>query len=241
MRPFLVSLSAVAIACSGTDATDPPVTPQPLPVSSIVLEVPASMVIGTSATIKVSLRDLKGREVKRPLTFASSDNSIATVDPGGIITAIKEGSASISVTSEGQSAEAVVYAVRPMSTTCRDGFDFCALNVYDLVSVNGQPLPVKSPWGVGEWDYDTDAGTWALTHAAMVFYKDGIFMYSMAHHAASGRPLYEGTPGTYENRGPFYLLTGSRGGAWEAHINADILTVEWVSGMTFTFKARYPD
>ncbi len=241
MRPLLISLTAVAIACSGTDATDPDTAPEQLPVSSIVADIPLSVTIGTSAVIRVTLRDAKGQEVKRPVRFESSDSSVATVDPAGIITAIKEGSVSITISSEGKTAAAFVYAVRPQPKICREGFDFCVINVYDLISVNGQPLPVKSPWGVGEWDYDADAGTWAFTHAALTMYQDGVFMYSMAHHAASGAAVYEATSGSYVNLGKFYRLTGAKGDAWEAYVTGDILTVEWVSGLTFTFKARYAE
>lgn len=33
---------------------------------------------------------------------------------------------------------------------------------YVMTLVDGQPLPVKSPFGAGEWDYGADAGTWRL-------------------------------------------------------------------------------
>ena len=241
MRPFLISLSAVAVACSGTDTTDPQVTREPLPVASIVAEMPLSMAIGTSATIKVSLRDTRGQEVNRPVTFASSDSSVATVDANGIITAIRAGSASISVTSEGTSVQSVVYSVKPISTTCQDGFDFCVLNVYDLVSVNGEPLPVKSPCGIGEWDYDEEAGTWVLSLAALTLFQDGSFTMLMAHRSGSGTPLYWEVTGRYADLGAFYLLTGKDAGSWEARINEGMLTVDWGGGLIFKMKARYPD
>lgn len=240
MRLFLISLSAVAIACAGTDTTEPYVTPQPLPVSSIVVEMPLSMVIGTSATIHVTMRDTEGREVNRAVSFATSDPSVATVDPGGVIMAVGEGSASISVSSEGKSAQAVLHAIRPISTTCQSGFDICVLNVYDLVSVNGKSLPIHSPWGLGDWDYDADAGTWNFTNASLTLYRDGVFTYSMTHRAASGTTLNDAVSGFYTNLGDLYQLTGERTGSWAARIKADILTVDWEAGLTFTFKARFP-
>jgi hypothetical protein len=241
MRPFLISLSAVAIACSGTDTTEPYVTPPPLPVLSIVAEMPLSMAIGTSATIHVTVRDTHGQEVKRALAFATSDSSVATVDAAGVIMAIGEGSALISVSSEGKSAEAVLHTIRPLSTTCREGFDFCVLNVYDLVSVNGEPLPIHSPWGIGDWDYDADAGTWNFASASLTLYRDGTFMYSSSHRAASGTTTYGAISGFYTKLGDLYLLTGKPAGSWEAHIEGGILTVDWEATLKFTFKARYPD
>ena len=241
MRPFLIPLSVVAIACSGTDTTEPYVAPQPLPVLSVVAEIPLSMTIGTSATIHVTVRDTQGQEVKRALTFATSDTSVATVDAAGVIMAIGEGSAVISVSSEGKSTEAVLHTVRPLSTTCREGFDFCVLNVYDLVSVNGEPLPIHSPWGIGDWDYDADAGTWDFASASLTLYRDGTFMYSSAHRAASGAAIYDAVSGFYTSLGDVYLLTGKPAGSWEARIKADILTIHWESSLVFTFKARFTD
>ena len=79
------------------------------------------------------------------MTFASSDDSVATVNANGVVTAVAEGTATITVTTLGKSAEFEVTVVLP-------DIPFAAGTVYVVGNrkyVTGESLP--SPTG-GSWD-----------------------------------------------------------------------------------------
>ena len=79
------------------------------------------------------------------MTFASSDDSVATVNANGLVTAVAEGTATITVTTLGKSAEFEVTVVLP-------DVPFAAGTVYVVGSAKyatGESLP--SPTG-GSWD-----------------------------------------------------------------------------------------
>jgi len=88
----LLTVSAFVSACS-----DGPTAPSPTTVTSIVVGAPSpSMQVGTTMTATAKLINSKGDDVtsKTP-TWSSSSPSVATVDQGGVITAVAPGSVTI--------------------------------------------------------------------------------------------------------------------------------------------------
>jgi hypothetical protein len=240
MRPVSLCLSALVLACSSADVTNvaPVPPPDPITVASIVIDMPSSLVVGDSAPVRVTLLDANGNALTRPLTFISSDPLVAAINGSGVITALGEGHASISVSSEGKTVQGgLSVSPPPVTEVCREGPDVC-VSAYDLVAVNGQALPVKSPWGVGEWDYDDDAGTWVLASATLTLLRDGGFTFTTAHIAASGAVTHEGTSGSYARSGNSIQMTGVTGTTRSAKIEGNVLTVDWETGLTFTFNDR---
>lgn len=122
--------------------------------------------------------------------------------------------------------------------TCREVSDVCVPIVYDLKLVDGKPIPVKSPWGHGEWDYDSDAGTYMLAETTLSLFQDGGFDLVIVIRAASGFTIIEKSVGSYLDSAGSLQLTGIDGGRWSASIAGETLTLEWPWGMTFTFRAR---
>lgn len=86
------------------------VTTGPAPVARIDLAV-AAVVLGPGATqqLVATPRDAEGHElVGREMAWSSSQPSVATVGTTGVVTAVSNGTATITVTSEGKHAEATV-------------------------------------------------------------------------------------------------------------------------------------
>jgi hypothetical protein len=107
--------------------------------------------------------------------------------------------------------------------------------LYKLVRVNGVDLPVPSPWGIGQWDYDSDAGTWNLTGATLALKTNGTFLYEDVHQAASGRQLAVNRTGTYLLTASSLVLTGHDGSAVTAVVSGN--QVGW-GGLTFTLVTK---
>jgi hypothetical protein len=119
--------------------------------------------------------------------------------------------------------------------------------IFVLVRVNDQPLPVKSPWGLGEWDYDEDAGTWVLTSATISLHTGGDFTYAVSHRAASGQTTNWTSAGRYVRTSdsiqfsPYYS-TWLGNYTWFATIWGKSLIEHWpYGGPTFTFERYSPN
>ena len=95
MRRLAASLLAISTFVSA--CSDGPTEPSPTTVTSIVIGAPSpSMQVGTTMTATARLINSKGDEVtsKTP-TWASSSPAVATVDQGGVITAVAPGTVTI--------------------------------------------------------------------------------------------------------------------------------------------------
>jgi hypothetical protein len=78
----------------------------PTPTASFSLGVIPSAVglpVGGKLTLKTTVRDGSGAVVNQPPTYVSSDPTVATVDPSGQVTAIREGVATVTVSVPGAS------------------------------------------------------------------------------------------------------------------------------------------
>ena len=96
--------TATVTATSGSATGTASVTVQQV-AASVTLS-PSSLVLpgpGATGTVTASVMDTGGSEIANPdLSWSSSDESIATVSSSGLVTALASGSATITVTSEGQ-------------------------------------------------------------------------------------------------------------------------------------------
>jgi uncharacterized protein YjdB len=84
------------------------------PVASVTLALPSSINVGQTAQATVTLKDAQGNVLtNRTVAYVSSDANIASVSSGGLVSALKGGSVTITASSEGQSASMVVTSVAP--------------------------------------------------------------------------------------------------------------------------------
>jgi uncharacterized protein YjdB len=84
------------------------VTPQPVATVEIA-PTSASVIAGDSVQLQATTRAADGGVLTgRPVTWSTSDNTVATVASTGLVKAIAPGTASITATSEGQGATATV-------------------------------------------------------------------------------------------------------------------------------------
>jgi hypothetical protein len=234
MRRLLFTLTTLLMGCSGKEATAP--IPLAVPVVSISIESPGAVDVGTTVQLRVTLRDGSNNILSnRTVVFTSSNESVATVDKSGLLSALADGHAVITATSEGRHATANLRVDAVPLTCSPDRKNVCAADeTFALVSVSDQLLPVHSPWGLGDWDYDDDAGTWQLIKWSMTFYPEGRFFSEMTHRSASGETL------VVKNAGGYLRSTNSisfsvQGSSYSMAIDGAKLTTKEGTGRKFTF------
>lgn len=103
----------VIAACSGDG--DSPASPNngggnPAPVTSVsITPATATVVIGKTTQLAAVAKDAAGNVLTgRPIAWTTSGADVATVDANGIVTGVATGTANITATAEGKSAQAAV-------------------------------------------------------------------------------------------------------------------------------------
>ena len=134
--------------------------PQEIPVSSVTINQPAAeMVVGE--TVQLSANVLPSNATDKTLTWASSKQSVATVSRDGLVTAIAEGSSTITVTAGDKSASCKVTVekkVVPVSSV--------SLNMTELSLEEGEESSLVAT--VKPNDADDKTVTWKSSDATIV-------------------------------------------------------------------------
>jgi uncharacterized protein YjdB len=94
------------------------VTITPVPVGSVaVSSIAGPLRVGQTATLAATVKNTDGVPVTdRVVTWASSNQAVATVSSAGLVTAVGPGSATITATSEGQSGSTEVVVLAPVAS-----------------------------------------------------------------------------------------------------------------------------
>src|SRR6185437_763441 len=102
--------TATVTATSEGKSVGVPVTVQPGPAATVhVTPTIASMSVGQTLTITATAADAQGNAITgRPFTWHSSNSSVASVSPTGVVAAKKRGTATITATLDGKSASTAI-------------------------------------------------------------------------------------------------------------------------------------
>ena len=120
------TITATSEGVSGTAM----ITVTPPPVATVTVS-PDQSLIATGTTVDLTAETkLAGGEVVtgRDIAWSSSDESVATVDAGGTVTAVSSGTATITATSEGQSGSAELTVFLPFEHIVSGMCASCALD-----------------------------------------------------------------------------------------------------------------
>jgi parallel beta-helix repeat protein len=100
-----VSITAVSEGISGSSS----LSVVPVPVASVaVTPASVSMLAGATYQLAATAYDANGAALGRALTWSSSDPAVASVSSTGLVSAASTGSAVVTVTSEGKSAQCAI-------------------------------------------------------------------------------------------------------------------------------------
>lgn len=115
----LLFLAILLAACGGGAEPTDPTPPPPAAVASVTVSLAsAGLVPGGTTQASALLRSSAGATLTgRTITWNSSATGVATVSTTGLVTAVSEGSATITATSEGQSGGAQLTVAPPPVAT----------------------------------------------------------------------------------------------------------------------------
>ncbi|MBR5399921.1 MAG: Ig-like domain-containing protein [Bacteroidales bacterium] len=111
---FIFGLTFVLCSCGGGggDKSNGPITPSNVTVSSITLSKTSSdLVIGSTLQLTATLSPSNATD--KTITWSSSNTSIATVTPTGLVTAKAEGSTNITASAGGKNAVCKITVKKP--------------------------------------------------------------------------------------------------------------------------------
>ena len=117
LKPFtFLSLALLLLSCDPVDME------VPVPVSSVTLsQATAEMLVGETVRLSATVTPVNADD--RTVIWASSKQSVATVSGDGVVTAVAEGTATITASAGGQSATCLVTVSRkavPVSSVTLD-------------------------------------------------------------------------------------------------------------------------
>ncbi|MXX55137.1 MAG: hypothetical protein F4106_12155 [Gemmatimonadetes bacterium] len=132
-----LTLPALTAACGGDEPTEPPV-------ATTVSISPASLDMssfGETAQLTATVLDQNGQPIAgASVNWTIDDNSVATVSTGGLVTAVQNGSATVTATAGGASGTvAVTVAQRPARIEVSPSAD-TLVAIGDTVRLAAQPL-----------------------------------------------------------------------------------------------------
>ncbi|WP_420635128.1 leucine-rich repeat domain-containing protein [Candidatus Palauibacter sp.] len=117
----------LAILSCGEGVTPPPPTPPPAapqPATVTVEPDPAIVVAGETVQLTARVLDQRARVISgAPVTWASSDPAVASVDGSGLVTGLKEGRASVTATAGAATASASLAVHSQDRATLLDLYD----------------------------------------------------------------------------------------------------------------------
>ena len=141
-----IGVAATLLSCAGEDTTTPPAVEPSRPVRISIEPDEFAVTAGEPVRLKAVVLDQRGKHMfNAELTWATSDPAIATVDTAGIVTGVREGKTTVSVTA------AAISATAAATVHSQDRH-----NLIDLLDSAG-----GGDWTNREnWDSDEPVGTW---------------------------------------------------------------------------------
>ena len=161
LLPGAVGTFVILLSCGGEDTPTQPPAPEPSRPAQVSLDPDTvTVTAGDTVTVRSTVVDQRGRRMfSAPLTWTSSDPTVATIDEAGLVTGIREGKTSISVTAGQVSASAATFVHSMDRRTLMDL----------LYSAGGEDWTDSGNWGsyepVGSWygvEANADARVTAL-------------------------------------------------------------------------------
>ena len=116
-------LAILSTACGGGSdgtgpGTQPPPPPPPAAVATVEVSLPSGELIpGGTAQLQAVARSSAGAALTdRPITWTTSSAAVATVSGSGLVTAVGDGTATITAAAEGRTGSATVTVRSPVAT-----------------------------------------------------------------------------------------------------------------------------
>lgn len=160
----LVALVTIA-ACSGDKTTGPPTGPtEPEPVASVQVtpSAPTLTALGATEQLGAVAKDASGNTIPgKSFTWSSTDEAVATVDSSGLATAVDNGAAAISATTDGVSGNASVTVAQQVASVDVNSAADTLNSVADTTLLTATPKDANGNAVTGK------TTTWSSTDASV--------------------------------------------------------------------------
>ena len=105
-KALMIALALLAACGDSNPIVEPP---PPAAVASVAVNPPAqSLIVGSQLTLEAKPKAANGQDLDRAVTWASENQTLATVSPNGVVTALAPGEVGIRATSEGKFGRSVL-------------------------------------------------------------------------------------------------------------------------------------
>lgn len=182
-RVGLFVVIALALGCGGGGETVGPPDPEPVATVTVALSA-SSIAVGQTSQGAVTLRDAGGNPLTgRDIAWSSSNNSVASVSSGGLVTGVTPGTANIIATSEGKTGQASITITAPPLTEPQ---------VTGLtVGQGGQAVNLSQVAGTIDFSFTMDipsgySGTLTLTIDSVEFHRETVSAPAISANSAGG-------------------------------------------------------
>jgi hypothetical protein len=170
----------VSIGCLAVESTSPPPgggTPGPASVASVSVSPRSAFVpVGDTVQFIAMPKDSAGRTLPgRPVTWASSDTRVATVNSSGQVIGVSLGTTAITATSEGErsSAPLTVYVPAPAGSADPTRLPVATGQVPNVVAYLALDVPGQ-PAGFSYRDPETGVRVWKVTSSTTPTANSGV-------------------------------------------------------------------
>ena len=122
--------ATITVSAGSASRTATVTVSAPVPVASMALDpANAGLLLGANVKLRARIRDATGRLISRPIVWTTDNESVATVDANGLVTAVGVGSARVTASAAGVSTSAAIdVSTVDLGSVSTGGGHTCALD-----------------------------------------------------------------------------------------------------------------
>lgn len=172
----VIAIATIVYSCGGGggDKPDGPITPSVVSVTSVsVSKTAEELVIGN--TLQLSATVSPSNATDKTVTWSSSNSTVASVSPTGLVTAKAEGSANITASCSGKSATCKITVKKPVIavTSVTLSQTSASLKIGETVTLSATVKPDNATDKTVTWSSTSDGSVATVSNGVVTAKKIG--------------------------------------------------------------------